>query len=262
MIGQIVEFLQTHQVLFKWIVAGLFVVVLLVLVFIARKYEKSHVSNSKKIKKMAAIAILSGLSVALYYFPKFSLPFLPSFLEFHFSNIPILIGGFLFGPVSGSLIVVVRFLAKLPATSTAGIGEIMDLIIGVLTVLVASIIYHHHKTRKSAIVGMAASAAVWTLVATIVNWLFILEFYIQFYFGGDVSALLGFLSMIPGITPDRYMGPYLLFAVIPFNLMLSVLVSVITFFLYKRISILYEHDFSHHEPHHNDLPAKEEESDK
>lgn len=243
MIEQIVEFLLEHQNLFKWIVAVLFVIVLIILVLIARKYETSHVSNTQKLKKMAAIAILAGLSVALYYFPKFNLPFLPSFLEFHFSNVPILIGGFLFGPVSGSLIAVVRFLAKLPGTSTAGIGEIMDLIIGVLTVLVASIIYHHHKTKKRAIIGMASSVVVWTSVAALINWLFILEFYIQFYFGGDITSLLAFLSMIPGVSADHYMGPYLLYAVIPFNLMLSTLVSVITFFLYKRISNLYEYDF-------------------
>lgn len=246
MIGQIVDFLQTHDLLFKIIVGAVFFILLVVLVFLARKYETSHVSNSKKIKKLTTLAILSGLSVALYYFPKFNVPFLPSFLDFHFSNVPILIGGFLFGPVSGSLIVVVRFLAKLPATTTFAIGEIMDLIIGVSTVLVASIIYHHHKTRKSAIVGMAASAVIWTFVATLINWLFIVGFYIELYFGGDVAAFTGLLAMVPGVTETGYMGPYLLFAVIPFNLMLSVAVSVITFFLYKRISILYDHEFIHH----------------
>ena len=247
MIGQIVEFLLSHDILFRIIIGALFLGVLVVLFFLAKKYETSHVSNTKKIKKMAAIAILSGLSVALYYFPKFNLPFLPSFLEFHFSNVPILIGGFLFGPVSGSLIVVIRFLAKLPATSTLGVGEIMDLIIGLSTVLISSIIYHHHKSKKNAIIGMAASAAVWTLVAVLINWLFIVSFYIELYFGGSAAAFVGLLAMVPGVSETNYMGPYLLFAVVPFNLILSSFVSVITFILYKRISQLYEHDFSHHD---------------
>lgn len=259
MLGQIVEFLQQNGNLFKWLVAVLFAIVLVVLVFIARKYETSHVSNSKKIKKMAAIAILSGLSVALYYFPKFNVPFLPSFLEFHFSSVPMLIGGFLFGPVSGSLIAIVRFLAKLPASGTAGVGEIMDLLIGVLTVLVSSIIYHHRKSKKNAIIGMAASTVVWTTVAVLLNWLFILQFYVLLYFGGDINALIGFMRMIPGITIDDYMLPYLLYAVIPFNLMLSTAVSVMTFFLYKRISKLYEHDFSRHpQPEKTENDVKEE----
>ncbi len=251
MVGQIVEFLQTHDVVFRMIIGVLFLGVLVALFFIAKKYETSHVSNTKKIKKMAAIAILSGLSVALYYFPKFNLPFLPTFLEFHFSNVPILIGGFLFGPVSGSLIVVVRFLAKLPATSTLGVGEIMDLIIGISTVLIAAIIYHHHKSKKNAIIGMAASAAVWTVVAVLINWLFIVAFYIELYFGGNTAAFVSILAMVPGVSETNYMGPYLLFAVIPFNLILSTLVSIITFFLYKRISKLYEHDFSHHDKNEN-----------
>ncbi len=246
MIGQIVEFLQTHDILFRILIGVLFLGVLIGLFFFAKKYEKSHVSNAKRLKKMATIAILSGLSVALYYFPKFNLPFLPSFLEFHFSNVPILIGGFLFGPVSGSLIVIVRFLAKLPATSTIAIGEIMDLIIGLSTVLIASIIYHHHKTKKNAVIGMASSVLVWTLVATLINWLFIVSFYIELYFGGSVDAFVGVLAMVPGVSTSNYMIPYLMFAVVPFNLILSTLVSVITFVLYKRISILYEHEFSLH----------------
>lgn len=240
MIGQIVDFLQTHDIAFRLVIGSIFLLVLIGLFFIARKYETSHVSNTQKIKKMVMVAILAGLSVALYYFPKFNLPFLPNFLDFHFSNVPIYIGGFLFGPVSGALIVVIRFLAKLPATQTFAIGEIMDLIIGLSTVLVASIIYHHHKTKKSAIVGLSLSTLIWTGVAVLINWLFIVQFYIELFFGGDIAGFVGYLSMIPGIDGTQFMGPYLLFAIIPFNLILSLLVSMITFILYKRISIIYE----------------------
>ncbi len=261
MIEQIVQYLQTHDILFRVFIGILFLAVLVILFFLARKYEKSHVSNSKKIKKMAMIAVLATLSIVLYVVPYLRFPIsppFPSFLDFHFSNVPILIGGFLFGPVSGSLIVVVRFLAKLPSTTSFGIGEIMDVIIGLSTVLISSIIYHHHKTKKSAVVGMASSILVWTLVATLINWLFIVSFYIELYFGGDVSSFVGVISVIPGVTVtvDNYMVPYLLLAIIPFNLILSTLVSIITFFLYKRISHLYDYDFSHHDKKGNHVNSE------
>ena len=139
MISQIVEFLKTHDLVFRLMIGGLFLVVLVILFFIAKRYEKSHVTNTQKIKKMAMIGVLATLSNVLYVVPFLRFPItppFPSFLDFHFSNVPILIGGFLFGPVSGSLIVIVRFLAKLTFTSTLAIGEIMDLIIVLSTVFI------------------------------------------------------------------------------------------------------------------------------
>lgn len=71
------------------------------------------------IKRMVMISILTALSLVLYIVgPKFSLPFFPSFLEINFSMLPIFIGLFMLGPVDALGIVLLRFLIKLPFTST------------------------------------------------------------------------------------------------------------------------------------------------
>lgn len=240
-IEQITNFLKDNSQIIELSLMIIFVLALIVLIFFAWRVENKIEDKPKKIKKMVTISILAAISVILYYFIKFPLgwilPFIPSFLDIQFSNVPIYIGGYLFGPISGSIIAVIRFIVKLPGSSTLGTGELADLLIGLATVLVSSIMYHKNKTKKMAMWSSVAIMVVWIVVATLANWLFILPFYMELY---GFEAVLGMLMVIPGITAQNYMGYYLLIAVIPFNIILSSLVSALTFILYKRLSIVYK----------------------
>jgi riboflavin transporter FmnP len=191
-----------------------------------------------RVVQLTAIANLTALSVLFYFTLKFPLPFFPSFLDIQFSNLPAIIGGYALGPIAGSAIVVIRTLIKLPFSTTAMVGEIIDLVIGVSTVLASSLVYRKMKTKKGAIIGMVAGIAVWVFVAVMANYLFVIDFYIEFFFGGAVEPLVGMLSVIPGVTVDNYMEKFILYAAIPFNLLLATLVYGITFLVYKRISTL------------------------
>ena len=238
-----IDFILEHKQIFKTVIAILFILVAIILILLAYKYEKRQKANSSPMKKMTALSILAALSVVLYYFVKipmtYLLPFMPNFLDIHFSAVPIYIAGFMFGPLSGAVVAVLRFLAKLPGSSTLGIGELQDLIIGLLTVIIASFIYHKNKTKKGSIIALSSTVFVWVLVSIITNWLFIVPFYISLYFGGDASAFTQMLSKLPGVD-NNYMLAYILYAVIPFNLIISTLSSVITFLVYKRVSIAYD----------------------
>ncbi len=240
-ISQITNFLKDNSQIIELSLMITFIIALIVLIFFAWRVENKIENKPKKIKKMVTISILAAVSVILYYFIKFPLswlfPFIPSFLDIHFSNVPIYIGGYLFGPISGSIIAIIRFIVKLPGSSTLGTGELADLLIGLSTVLVSSIMYHKHKTKKMAMYSSITIMVVWIFVATLSNWLFILPFYIELY---SFEGVFGMLSVIPGITVDNYMGLYLLYAVIPFNIIISGLVSALTFILYKRLSIVYK----------------------
>jgi riboflavin transporter FmnP len=191
--------------------------------------------------QITLIANLTALSVLFYFVLKFPLPFLfPSFLDIQFSNLPAIIGGFTLGPVAGGMIVVLRTLIKLPFSSTAMVGELVDLMIGLSTVLTSSIIYRKIHTKKGAIVSMIAGMVVWVFVAVMANYLFVLDFYIDFYFNGAVEPLVGMMSVIPGINVDNYMEKFIIYAAIPFNILLSGLVYIITFLVYKRVSHLFD----------------------
>ena len=79
----------------------------------------------KRIKKLVLTALFSAMSVLLYLFPKFSLPFFPSFLEMNFSMLPLMILGFACGAMYGGVGVLLRFASNLiiEGSITAGVGE-------------------------------------------------------------------------------------------------------------------------------------------
>lgn len=241
MIDQITEFLKSNMAIIELTLIIVFMIALVVLIIFAWRAENKIENKPKKIKKMVVISILSALSVILYYFIKFPLgvilPFVPQFLDIHFSNVPIYIGGYLFGPISGSIIAIIRFIVKIPGSTTLGTGELADLVIGLATVLVSSIMYHRKKNKRTAITSAAAIMVVWIITAILANWLFILPFYMSLY---GFDAVLGMLKVIPGIDASNYMLLYILYAVIPFNIVISGLVSGMTFLLYKRLSIIYK----------------------
>lgn len=188
-------------------------------------------------KKIALTAILSTLATILYMFIKFPLPMLfPSFLDFQVSNLPAIIGGFLLGPVYGSLIVIIRFLIKLPFSSTQYVGELADLIIGLAVVISSSIIYIKNKTRKGALIALTTSTVIWVITSVLLNRYVLVPFYIELFFKGDVNAFVNICKIIPGINEQNYMQKYLVYAVLPFNSLLSISVNLITFLVYKRLS--------------------------
>ena len=96
------------------------------------------------------------------YILDFALPFaFPSFLEFKLSDIPILIGSFTLGSVSGGVIAVVEILIKLvfKGTTTMFVGELSDLVTSCVFAVTAGIIYKKHRTFKGALVAMAIGTA-------------------------------------------------------------------------------------------------------
>lgn len=195
--------------------------------------------KDSKIRKITLTAFLGALSAILYYFIKFPITFLipiiPPFLEVNFSMAPILLGGYMVGPLYGTIIVIIRFLIKLPSTHTACVGELADLIIGVLTVLVTSIIYRNNKTKKGAVLSLLFGIITWVVSSLFVNAFILIPAYINLYFNGNIDALVNMLSNIPGITRDNYLYKYILYGAFPFNFILSFIICLITFIIYKPL---------------------------
>ena len=132
---------------------------------------------------IAFIAMFATLAGVLYIL-NFKLPFaFPGFLEFKLSDIPILIGSFTLGPVSGGVIVVVEILIKLviEGSTTMFVGELSDLVTSCVFAITAGIIYKKHRTFKGALVGMAIGTAAEVTVAILKNWLVHLTFSAQEY---------------------------------------------------------------------------------
>ena len=79
----------------------------------------------------------------------------------------------------------------------------------------------------------------WIVVGCVANYLILVPAYITLFFGGNVNVFVSMLEMIPGVNESNYNIRYVLFGALPFNAVLSVGVSIITYLVYKRMSNLF-----------------------
>ena len=217
--------------------------------FLYSIYRENHQKQPLSVREISLIGIMSAISVLLYYFAKFNLPFFPPWLDIQISELPALITGFAYGPYAGALVILVRFFIKLPATITAGVGELGDLILGLILVLISSIYYQRKKTLKHALIGMSIAIGVATIGACFVNWLILIPAYVNIA-GFPMSALVGMLSYMGEVTESNFMLFYIFVGVLPFNIFRYIIVAIITFILYKKTHILLNHIVSYDLKHH------------
>ena len=187
-------------------------------------------------KKVAMIGIFSAIAAILMLF-EFPLPFAPGFYKLDFSEVPVMIAAFAFGPVAGVMVEFCKILLNLlmDSTTTAFVGELANFCVGCAYVLPASIIYLYRKNRKSAIVASVAGTLILTVFGTAFNAIYLLPKFAQLY-GMPIEALVGMGTAInPSITSITTM---VLFAVAPLNIIKGTSVSLITLAVYKKLSRL------------------------
>ena len=189
--------------------------------------------------RIAVLALFSALAGVLYIF-NFALPFaFPSFLEFKFSDVPVLIGTFALGPLSGCIIVVMMVLIKLVcvSTTTMFVGDVADIIITIAFCLPAGLIYKKNRTFKGALAGMIVGSLVSIAVAIVANRVLLVPFYVEWMFGGSWDPILGMMTpLFPSCTVENFYTFYLWVSVLPFNALRCLVASLITIFVYKHIS--------------------------
>ncbi|MDO4804656.1 MAG: ECF transporter S component [Lachnospiraceae bacterium] len=198
--------------------------------------EKAQKNTAYRVRVIASVGMLSAIAAVLMMF-EFPLVFIaPSFYKLDFSEVPVLIGAFAFGPIAGIVIEFVKICLKLvmKGTFTFGVGELGNFLIGCSLVVPASVIYSINKTRKGAVIGLITGTVVITIAGVLLNAYLLLPFYAQFMGGIDALVAIG-TGMHSAINSPL---TFALLLVAPFNLVKGVLVSLITMLLYKRISRL------------------------
>lgn len=190
--------------------------------------------GTSRVRALTVIAMLSAIAVILMLF-EIPLWFAPFFYELDFSEVPVFIGAFALGPVAGIVIELVKVLLNLVinGTDTAGIGELANFLIGCSLVVPAALIYKRKKTLKAAIIGFALGTFFMVVVGSVLNAYVLLPAYSYFY-GTPMEALVEYGTKVNSRITD--ISTLVLYAVIPFNLLKGVVVSLITTLLYKRLS--------------------------
>lgn len=189
--------------------------------------KKPSIQN---VRMLTMTAVLSAIAFVLDFF-EFPVPLSPSFARMDLSDLPALIGAFAYGPVSGVLIELVKNALQLLTSSTGGIGELANFIMGSSFVVAAGLIYKHHKTKKTAILACLIASVIMGVVATVVNYFILLPVFEAFMPLDQLVA--SFSKFMPFIKTKL---DVVLFNAFPFNLLKGIGISIVTMLLYKRLT--------------------------
>ena len=189
--------------------------------------KKSSIQN---VRTLTMTAVFSAIAFVLAFF-EFPVPLSPSFARMDLSDLPALIGAFAYGPAAGILIELVKNALQLLTSSTGGIGELANFIMGSSFVAAAGLIYKFHKTKKTAMLACLIASVVMGIVAAIVNYFILLPVFEAFMPLDQLIASFG--EFIPFIKTKL---DVVLFNAFPFNLLKGIGISIVTMLLYKRLT--------------------------
>ena len=176
-----------------------------------------HFENTNRwsTKQLVTMALMCALGALFMYV---QLPILPSapFLTYDPSLVPAMVCGFAYGPGAGTAVAAMAIVIH-ALTTGDWVGALMNLVATLGYILPAAIVYQKMHTYKGAVIGLVLGVIAATALSMVAN----LTIGVWFWYGSvDVIAPL----MIP--------------AVLPFNLIKTVLNSVLTLAVYKAVSNL------------------------
>lgn len=185
------------------------------------------------IEKISLCGILGALGFVLMLL-EFPLPFIiPSFIKLDFSEIPALISAFAYGPLYGVLVCLIKNLLHLFVTSSAGVGELSNFVLGVIFVGAAGLVYKKIHSRKGALIGSVMGAFIMALISIFTNYFIVYPAFSVLY-GLSMDTILGMYKALLS-SVDNLFEALIIFN-LPFNLAKGILDAAICFIIYKKIS--------------------------
>lgn len=187
-------------------------------------------------RKMAMTGMFSAIAMVLMLF-EIPLPFAPGFYKLDFSELPILIGAFAFGPAAGVMMEFIKILLKLfiKGTTTAFVGELANFVVGCSFILPASTIYIFRKSKKSAAAACVTGTFVMTLFGTAFNAVYLLPAFAEM-FHMPMEELLDMGAAVNPLMTEGSILSFVAVCVAPLNLIKGASVSLITMCVYKPLS--------------------------
>jgi riboflavin transporter len=181
---------------------------------------------SKSTNLTIKLGLLGAIALLLSYL---AFPVLPafSFLKIDLSDIPALIGAFAFGPLAGAIIEALKNILVFifNSSGTGGIGELANFMVGCFYVCTAGFIYSKNRTRKTAMISLILATVVMSVAGVLANYFI----FVPMYYGNKSIA---------------FIFHYLVFGIVPFNLIKGIIVSAVTMLIYKRVSMLIHSEAS------------------
>ena len=141
--------------------------------------------KNKKIFDLTIVGLMTAIATVIYMGPE--IPIVPGvdYMKIDFSDVPAILTGVIFGPVQGILVEVFKNIIHLTRTTTFGIGEIMNIVIGSSMILTMSLsVKAFKKIFKSNKINLKIffiSSAITIVIAIVMGWIANLVFTPIFY---------------------------------------------------------------------------------
>lgn len=171
----------------------------------------------KDTRRLVTVSMLIALSIVLMLIVRFPIMPSASWLEYEPMDIPLLIVGLQFGPITGIIAVIISSCIQAMTVSAMNgwVGALMHIISSSALVGVAGFVYSKNRTRKGAVIGLILGAIAMVIIMIPANLVITTNFY-----GMPLEAVKASLPV----------------AVIPFNLIKAGINCLVTFIIYKPIS--------------------------
>ena len=185
---------------------------------------RSQFKNRFTAKRLALMGIFVALSYAVSFL-EIPLPiFGAEFLKLDFGNVFVVLISFLLGPLEGVLICLLKESLRLLTTTSGGAGEIANFLVTSAYLLLPSVIYRFHKGLKTVLLSLSAACLIATGAALLANRFIVFPAY-AYVMGGSIF----------GMSVAQAFSSFFL-ALLIFNLIKTVSISILTLLLYKRLS--------------------------
>ncbi len=196
------------------------------------KIESQSQKRTNHIRKMVMTALMAALSSVLMFF-SFNVPLMPSFIKMDLSELPALIAAFAMGPLSGAAVCLVKNLVNLFFTTTGGVGELSNFLLGVFFVVPAGIIYRLRPRLSGAVIGSVTGALLMAVLSVFSNYYVVYPIYTAFL---PMDAIIG---MYQAINPSvKNLWQCLIVFNMPFTFIKGMVSAVITMAVYRKITPL------------------------
>ncbi len=187
--------------------------------------------NKSALRKWVVSALFGAVGFILMFI-ELGVPIMPSFIKFDISELPALIATFAYGPLYGVLVCFLKNALHLLVTSTAGVGELANFLMGIFFVVPAGLIYRFHKSRKSALIGSLTGAVSMGVVCVLINYFLVYPIYYKIMIPKNV-ILSAYQAILPSV--DSIFESLLIFN-LPFTTLKGIIVAVLCFLIYKKLS--------------------------
>ena len=187
--------------------------------------------NANAMFNLTRCGLLAAMAVILYYI---EIPVV-AFYKLDLSTLPAILAGFAMGPVQGIAVIIIKNLVHMLGTSTACVGELADILMSCAFVVPASLYYRCHKNRRSALMAMLLGSVCMVVVAVLVNYFILIPAY-QVLMNLPLEVIIGMGQAVFGFIDNTV--KLVIFITAPFNIFKSIVLSFVTYLLYKRVSPL------------------------